>query len=209
MVIGIIIGVVVLIVAIVIFMLISKGGNILNNLKHEAWNKIDESLGSGFVIKNQIVVRGVHYHRASKEYLPNTIVSIDTEHEKIAVTRIVSDEKNEKGVITKYILGTDFISFKSILDGELVLGGKKSSSTTSTLGGVTNIGLVSASSTSSTEEEYRYVHYILKLNDIANPIYTIILDEDKTYATSSFFKGYMDAANKIDSIVKNIIANNK
>ncbi len=214
MLIGIIVGIVVFVVIMVVIfcVLVKKGGNVLNDLKLQAWNKIGEHLGDGFKRSSEIKVNSLDYHYKTNQYLPAMVISVDAENRKLAFTTIGGEVKGENGQIVRYKLASKTLDFDPIVGGEIVVGGHSATSTNSSVGGASSLGggavLGSSFGTSSVSSYVHSLDYVIQLDSIANPTFTVNIFNRKVDEASQIYKSYVDSAKTLDATIKRIVESN-
>ncbi len=113
-----------LVLVICFIYLLKKGGDILHNLEYTAWESLSDALQSeNFHKTSEIRFNKTIYCKTKNDYIPNVIVSVDTVGERLAVSYISEEIKNEKNVITGYKLASDYFNFSEITGGQILTGG--------------------------------------------------------------------------------------
>lgn len=114
-----------LVLVICFIYLLKKGGDILHNLEYTAWESLSDALQSeNFHKISEIRFNKTIYCKTKNDYIPNVIVSVDTVGERLAVSYISEEIKNEKNVITGYKLASDYFNFSEITGGQILTGGQ-------------------------------------------------------------------------------------
>ena len=175
----------------------------------DAWDHLSEELArDNFVATSTIEVESKEYVKKRNRYIPELVISIDTNSKRLAVTSVVDTQKDEKGVISKYILGSKFIDFHKILSGRIVEGGTSSSSIGTGVGTFHN-GLAAGLSTSTTSNYVYSLQYAIEIDDLDNPIDTISFFQRQVDQASPKYRRYREAILKLDTMIQKIARENK
>ena len=175
-------------------LLIKKGERILADKQSDIWDTIDSHLASkAFNPTSKIEVIGTVESSKKDFKLPSLVISVDMIGKRFAFTRFVSDH-----------LHTEFLAFDNITGGEIIIGGKSSSTISSGVGSAAyGVGVGIGTSSSSTiihSLEYRFA-----INDILNPFYTIGFFEREVCESAPIYRHYLECASKLDVLVKSIV----
>ena len=175
-------------------LILKKGGQVLADKQSDVWDTIDSHLASQrFIPTSNIIVTGTVESSKKNLKLPSLVISVDMTNKRFAFTRFVTDH-----------LFTEFLDFSSIIGGEILIGGRSTSTISSGVGSAAyGIGVGLGTSNSSTiihSMEYRFI-----VNDVINPFYTITFFEREVYESAPIYRHYFECASKLDMLVKSIV----
>ena len=166
------------------------------------WSKLNNHLANqNFNISSEMeVVR----KSDSKEKILNLHIAIDMENKMFLFTKVVENELLE--------LVSETLAFDTICGGELLVGGRSSSSNSfgTGVGQNTQFGstIATGSAFSTTTNYVNSIEYKIKTTDMINPIYNVVICDIATNEASDTYKHYMDVSIRLDTIIKQIVAEN-
>lgn len=199
----------VVLIVVIFIVLIKKGQNILSDEQMDAWDHLaDELKKDNFTITSKIEVESKEYNKKRNVYVPELVISVDVNSGRLALTSVTDTQKNEKGIITKYILGSKFIEFSTIRSGRIVEGGTSSSSVGTGVGTFNN-GLAGGISTSTTSNYIYSLQYAIETDDMDDPIYMITFFNRQVDQSSPKYRRYKEAIIKLDTIIQKIAKENE
>ena len=147
------------------------------------------------------------------------VVRIDKPDKRILNLHIAIDMENKKFLFTKAVKNETFelvsesLAFDTISGGEILVGGKSSSSSSfgTGVGQGTGFGsmVATGSGFSSSTTYVHSVEYKIKTTDMLHPIYNVAISYLPEEESSDTYKHYMDIAIRLDTIIQQIVANNK
>lgn len=168
----------------------------------DIWSTLDRHLANqNYNIPSRIEVM-TYVGKGAKRIL-NVAISIDTQNKRFVFTKLSENQDQ---------LVSEILSFDKIIGGELLIGGKSSTSNSfgSAVGMNTKIGAINGtawgSSMTSTETYVHSIEYKIKTSDMLNPLYTVVISNMPINETGERYKHYMDVAVRLDTMIQQIVA---
>ncbi len=167
------------------------------------WDGFDEHI-QGQIMPTSKTIISTQFEPKTKNIIPEIVVSVDTNNKKIMLTSLNTEKSKEFSYLKReWALESIIFDFKSIVGGEIVLGGRSMVSNSVGLGVGYMVGV--GTSTSSITDG---LSYIIRLDDINNPIYKLVISKYPIREDSKTYRLYMDGLQKLDGLIKQVSKDN-
>lgn len=174
--------------------IVKRSDRLLADKQSDVWDTIDSHLATqGFYSTSKIEVCGTVQSTKKDVKLPSLVISVDMNAKKFAFTKYDTGH-----------LSTNFLEFGKITGGEILIGGKSTTTISSGMGGV-RYGVTAGLGTSNSSNFVHSMEYRFTINDVLNPFYTIVIFDRDVCESAPIYRHYFEVASKLDVLVKSIV----